>query len=125
MQPCRLSVRQAGQLRGAKNSSEDTASKRPSSDAWPQVGLHSQWPGSGQPGTPTFDQFLAAARPSIADMAQAESSLMSALLELLERDGPAAIVTHSQPALAGWRLAEERPDLVQASVAIDIGRMIG
>ncbi len=91
----------------------------PDPNAWPQAGLHSQWPGNGQPGDPAFDQFLAAAHPSIADMAQAEASLVSALLELSGRIGPAVIVTHSQSAPSGWRLADERPHLIRALVAIE------
>ena len=91
----------------------------PPSDAWPQAAQHSQWPGSGQLGDPAFDQFLAAAHPSIADMAKAEELLLAALLELLERIGPAVIVTHSQAGPSGWRLADERPDLVRALIALE------
>ena len=91
----------------------------PDPDAWPRGGLQLQWPGSGRGGDRAFDQFLAAAHPSIADMAQAESSLVVALLELLGRIGPAVVITHSQSAPSGWRLADERPDLVRALVAIE------
>ena len=91
----------------------------PPPDAWPQAPRHSQWPGSGQLGDPAFNQFLAAAHPSVADMAKAEELLVVALLELLERIGPAVIVTHSQSGPSGWRLADERPDLVRALIALE------
>ena len=91
----------------------------PDPAAWPQAALHTQWPGGGRAGDHVFDQFLAAAHPSIADMAQAEASLVAALLGLLERIGPAVVITHSQSGPAGWRLADQRPDLVRALVAIE------
>src|SRR5881296_2472153 len=34
---------------------------------WPQAHLHTQWPGPGTPGDPSFDQFYASQVPSIAD----------------------------------------------------------
>src|SRR5271169_2086411 len=34
---------------------------------WPQARLHTQWPGTGTPGDPVFDQFYASQVPSIQD----------------------------------------------------------
>src|SRR5215831_8984922 len=34
---------------------------------WPQARLHTQWPGEGKPGDPSFDQFYASQFPSLID----------------------------------------------------------
>jgi hypothetical protein len=34
---------------------------------WPQAHLHTQWPGAGKPGDPSFDQFYASQFPSLQD----------------------------------------------------------
>src|SRR5215472_4122874 len=34
---------------------------------WPQAQLHTQWPGTGQPGDPSFDQFYDSQFPSLVD----------------------------------------------------------
>src|SRR5581483_7347373 len=36
------------------------------SNLWPQAKLHTQWPGAGQAGDPTFDQFYASQFPSLS-----------------------------------------------------------
>src|SRR5215475_10299368 len=34
---------------------------------WPQAHLHTQWPGTGKPGDPSFDQFYASQFPSLVN----------------------------------------------------------
>lgn len=86
---------------------------------WPQAKLHSQWPGRGEQGDPTTDQFLASQLPSISDFAQQQKLNRAALVALVDRIGPAIILTHSQSGAFGWPVANDRPDLVKALVQVE------
>ena len=86
---------------------------------WPQARLHTQWPGSGAPGDPVFDQFFASQLPSIEDYAEQQVLNRDALLALLEKIGPAILLTHSQSGAFGWPVADAKPDLVKAIVAVE------
>ena len=86
---------------------------------WPQARLHTQWPGSGAPGDPVFDQFFASQLPSIEDYAKQQVLNRDALLALLGKIGPAILLTHSQSGAFGWPVADARPDLVKAIVAVE------
>jgi pimeloyl-ACP methyl ester carboxylesterase len=86
---------------------------------WPQARLHTQWPGTGAKGDPNFDQFLASQVPSIQDFTLQQLLNRDGLLALLDRIGPAILLTHSQSGAFGWPVADARPDLVKAVVAIE------
>jgi pimeloyl-ACP methyl ester carboxylesterase len=86
---------------------------------WPQAHLHTQWPGAGGPGDPTFDQFYASQMPSIQDFALQQVLNRDAILALLDKIGPAILLTHSQSGAFGWPVADARPDLVKAIVAVE------
>jgi pimeloyl-ACP methyl ester carboxylesterase len=86
---------------------------------WPQAHLHTQWPGTGVPGNPIFDQFFASQLPSMADIPLQVSLNRDAILALLEKIGPAIVLTHAQAGLFGWPVADARPDLVKAVVAVE------
>ena len=86
---------------------------------WPQARLHTQWPGEGKPGDPVFDQFYASQMPSIRDFTFQQRVNRDALLALLEEIGPAILLTHSQSGAFGWPVADARPDLVKAMVAVE------
>jgi pimeloyl-ACP methyl ester carboxylesterase len=86
---------------------------------WPQAQLHTQWPGGGAPGDPVFDQFFASQLPSIEDYAKQQVLNRDALLALLGKIGPAILLTHSQSGAFGWPVADARPDLVKAIVAVE------
>jgi pimeloyl-ACP methyl ester carboxylesterase len=86
---------------------------------WPQAHLHTQWPGEGKPGDPAFDQFYAAQFPSIADFAKQQEINPPALIALLEKIGPAILLTHSQSGAFAWPIVDQRPDLVKANVAVE------
>jgi pimeloyl-ACP methyl ester carboxylesterase len=86
---------------------------------WPQAQLHTQWPGSGAPGDPVFDQFFASQLPSIEDYAKQQVLNRDALLALLGKIGPAILLTHSQSGAFGWPVADARPDLVKAILAVE------
>jgi pimeloyl-ACP methyl ester carboxylesterase len=86
---------------------------------WRQAELHTQWPGSGRAGDPAFDQFFASQVPWIADQAYAESLMRTAGTALLDEIGPAVLLTHSQSGPFGWHLADARPALVRAVLALE------
>ncbi len=86
---------------------------------WPQAQLHTQWPGTGAPGDPVFDQFYASQLPSIQDFTLQQALNRDAIVGLLETIGPAIVLTHSQSGAFGWPVADRKPDLVKAIVAVE------
>jgi pimeloyl-ACP methyl ester carboxylesterase len=86
---------------------------------WPQAHLHTQWPGKGEPGDPVFDQFYASQVPSIENFTLQQTLNRDAILALLEKTGPAILLTHSQSGAFGWPVADARADLVKAIVAVE------
>lgn len=86
---------------------------------WPQAHLHTQWPGQGVPGDDVFDQFFASQLPSIEDYAHQQQLNRDALVALLDKIGPAILLTHSQSGAFGWPVADARPNLVRAIVAVE------
>lgn len=91
------------------------------SEGWPQAKLHTQWPGGprkGRAGDPVFDQFYASQVASLANP-ESEGLMQAAGSALLDRIGPAVLLTHSQAGLFGWLIADARPDLVKGIVALE------
>jgi pimeloyl-ACP methyl ester carboxylesterase len=86
---------------------------------WPQAHLHTQWPGQGAPGDPVFDQFYASQLPSIQDFTLQQELNRDAIVVLLDKIGSAILLTHSQSGSFGWPVADARPDLVKAIVAVE------
>jgi pimeloyl-ACP methyl ester carboxylesterase len=86
---------------------------------WPQAHLHGQWPGKPEQGDPVFDQFYASQLPSIADFAEQQELNRDAGAALLDKIGPAVLLTHSQSGAFGWPIAQARPNLVKAIVAVE------
>jgi len=89
------------------------------SNLWPQAKLHTQWPGSGVAGDPVFDQFFAQNYPSLAGFPRQQELNRDAGAALLDRIGPAILLTHSQSGTFGWLVADARPSLVKAIVAME------
>jgi pimeloyl-ACP methyl ester carboxylesterase len=92
---------------------------------WPQAKKHTQWPGSGpgrgQKGDPVFDAFYATQVEYIAEAAEPQALIQAAGAALLDRIGPAIVLTHSQAGPFGWLLADTRPNLVKGVVAVEPG----
>jgi pimeloyl-ACP methyl ester carboxylesterase len=86
---------------------------------WPQAHLHTQWPGKGAPGDAIFDQFFASQLPSIGDLTVQIGLARDGVVALLDKIGPAVIMTHSQSGAFGWPIADARPDLVKAIIAVE------
>jgi pimeloyl-ACP methyl ester carboxylesterase len=66
----------------------------------------------------SLDQFFQALVPNVSDDATVVSD---ALVALLDKIGPAILVTHSQSGLFGWLAAMRRPDHVKAIVSYEPG----
>ena len=90
---------------------------------WPQAKKHTQWPGSGpgkgQKGDPIFDAFYATQVEYIADNVETQTMIRDAGSALLDKIGPAIVLTHSQAGPFGWLLADARPKLVKGVVAVE------
>jgi pimeloyl-ACP methyl ester carboxylesterase len=86
---------------------------------WPQAHLHTQWPGEGKPGDPAFDQFYASQFPSLASFPKQQELNRDALVALLDKIGPAILLTHSQSGSFNWPVADARPGLIKALVAVE------
>ncbi len=89
-------------------------------DTFGRAPLHSQWPGEGRLGDPLFDEFF---RSQVAAVPTAtgrpELLTKAAGAALLDRIGPAVLLTHSQSGSFGWQIADARPSLVKAILAIE------
>lgn len=92
---------------------------------YPQAELHTQWPGTGVPGDQAFDAFFASQLNNIADRAIIQHQNQDAGAALLDRIGPAILLTHSQSGTFGWLIADARPRLVKAIVAVEPGCPVG
>jgi pimeloyl-ACP methyl ester carboxylesterase len=89
------------------------------SKLWPQAHLHSQWPGSGAPDDDASMQLASGQLPAIESFAKQQVLNRDALLALLEKIGPSILLVHSQAGAFGWPVADARPDLVKALLAIE------
>lgn len=88
-------------------------------DLWPQSQLHTQWPGTAEPGDPTFDNYYAGGIGSMQNREMQTQMNIDALVALLDRIGPAIVFVHSQSGAYGWPLVQARPNLVKALVALE------
>jgi pimeloyl-ACP methyl ester carboxylesterase len=86
---------------------------------WPQAHLHTQWPGAAKPGDPAFDAFYATQFSSLTNFAAQQELNRDAGAALLDKIGPAILLTHSQSGAMGWPIADKRPNLVKAIVAVE------
>jgi pimeloyl-ACP methyl ester carboxylesterase len=86
---------------------------------WPQAHLHTQWPGTGEPDDPVTLQMIGSFLPEIGNFTKQQELNRDALAALLDRIGPAIVLTHSQGGAFGWPLADARPNLVKAIVAVE------
>jgi pimeloyl-ACP methyl ester carboxylesterase len=86
---------------------------------WPQAHLHSQWPGTGLAGDPSFDQFYSSQVSWLEDYGRMEQMMRSAGAALLDEIGAAIVLCHSQSGSVGWQIGDARPDLVKALVAVE------
>lgn len=86
---------------------------------YPQARLHDQWPQGRADGLNLMDQLLAAMGPAYADLAPAHAGMQKAGAALLDLIGPSILLTHSAGGAFGWVVADARPELVKAIVAVE------
>jgi pimeloyl-ACP methyl ester carboxylesterase len=90
---------------------------------WPQAKKHTQWPGEGpnkgKKGDPIFDAFYATQVETVISNVETQKRNQDAGAALLDRIGPAIVLTHSQSGAFGWLIADARPQRVKAIVAIE------
>ncbi len=90
---------------------------------WPQAKKHTQWPGDGpnkgRKGDPIFDAFYATQVETVLSAEETEQRNQDAGAALLDKIGPAIVLTHSQSGSFGWLIADARPNLVKGIIAIE------
>jgi len=96
-----------------------TAPEKVNPAPWPTAHLHTQWPGSGLPRDPIFEQFFASEVANMPDVQMQYALTLHAVTQLLERIGPAVILTHSQAGPLSWMIAQANPGRVKAIIAVE------
>jgi pimeloyl-ACP methyl ester carboxylesterase len=90
---------------------------------WPQARKHTQWPGNGdkkgRQGDPVFDAFYATQMEGLESAVETQTLVQADGAALLDKIGPAILITHSQSGAFGWLLADARPKNVKAIVAME------
>ena len=79
-----------------------------------------QWPGPGGMNDPLIDQFMANESGNVTDEAFHSDLAWHGGIELVDQLGPSIFVDHAFGGFFGWGVADKRPDLVKAIVAIEI-----
>jgi pimeloyl-ACP methyl ester carboxylesterase len=79
-----------------------------------------QWPGPGGMKDPLIDQFMACESGNVSDEAFHSDLAWNGGVELLDRIGPSILVDHAFGGFMGWGVADRRPNLVKAIVAMEI-----
>ena len=82
------------------------------------VGLMTNF-GDKWPGDPAFEQFYASQFPSLVSFPKQQELNRDAGIALLDKIGPAILMTHSQSGTFHWPIADARPNLVKAIVAVE------
>ena len=80
--------------------------------------IHTQFPFDPHDAA-ALDAFIAPFGPLPADLAASQKMDADRLAGLLDRIGPAVIVTHSASGSDGWLVADRRPGLVKAIVSVE------
>jgi pimeloyl-ACP methyl ester carboxylesterase len=86
---------------------------------WPQARLHTQWPGTGMAGDPSFDQFYASQVPFVQKPEVTQALNRDALVALIDKLGPVVLMTHSQAGSYGLLAADQRPGSVKALLHVE------
>jgi pimeloyl-ACP methyl ester carboxylesterase len=86
---------------------------------WPQAALHTQWPGNGEADDLATLQLAMGQLPAIEDFAKQQPLVRDGLIALVDKIGPSILLVHSQAGAFGWPVADARPDLVKAILAIE------
>ncbi|MGZ4724320.1 MAG: lysophospholipase [Ilumatobacteraceae bacterium] len=88
--------------------------------ALPFAHLHTQWPGDRtDPADPALLQFLACGGPFTGDAAARQGMEQERLVELLDKIGPAFVLSNSLGGPSGFLVADARPELVVGLVQLE------
>ena len=87
-------------------------------DLWPQAHLHTQWPGSGVQGDPSFDAFMRGTNGATPDEEALDIASGAALIDKI---GPAIVLGRSQSGTYPFHYADVRPGKVKAMIDIEGG----
>ncbi|HEY8357196.1 MAG TPA: alpha/beta fold hydrolase, partial [Ramlibacter sp.] len=87
-------------------------------DAWPGADRHTRWPAGAQ-GEEALVNLAASCGPSQASFEAGHRAAADAGRELLQRIGPAILLTHSAGGPCGWVMADAAPGMVKGIVAIE------
>jgi pimeloyl-ACP methyl ester carboxylesterase len=79
-----------------------------------------QWPGPGGMNDPLIDQFMACEQGNVSDEAFHSDLVWPGGAELLDKIGPAILFVHAFGGFFAWGVADRRPNLVKAIVAMEI-----
>ena len=79
---------------------------------------HTQWP-FAEDDSAAMDAFIAGYGPLPADLGFSEDMEADRLARMLDRIGPAVLLTHSASGPVGWLVADRRPGLVEGIVAVE------
>ena len=90
---------------------------------WPGREKHTQWPGEGsnkgKKGDAVFDAFYATQVETVISAEETQKRNQDAGAALLDKIGPAIVLTHSQAGPFGWLIADARPKLVKGIIAVE------
>jgi pimeloyl-ACP methyl ester carboxylesterase len=79
-----------------------------------------QWPGAGGMNDPLIDQFMACEYGNTSDEAFHSDLAWRGGAELLDRIGPSILFVHAFGGFFAWGVADRRPNLVKAILAMEI-----
>ncbi len=86
----------------------------------PEAARHTQWPGTGLLGDPITDNTIAGQGGSfVADLERTHRVWAERAGELLDRIGPAVVMTHSAGGPFAWIAANARPNLVVGLLPVE------
>ncbi|KAL0934100.1 uncharacterized protein CTRU02_210899 [Colletotrichum truncatum] len=89
-------------------------------NTYPQSKLHTQWPGTGRKGDPTFEQFKKAIIPLTVNWVPQENALRASGCELLSLLGEKAyLVSHSIGARGPILLSNDCPQYIAANINLE------
>ena len=88
--------------------------------SWPQAKLHTQWPGGGEDlNSEISRQFLQSQVEYLPSNKDSQELVLQAGKELLEKTGPAILLTHSQAGPFGWFLRDYYPEYVKGIISLE------
>jgi pimeloyl-ACP methyl ester carboxylesterase len=94
--------------------------KRPDPTGLGLAKLHNQWPGTGEVGSADLAQLVASQGGSyVSSIELTHTAWRERGAELLDKIGPAIIMTHSAGGPFGYLVAEVRPSLVKGIVVVE------